>query len=50
MNVIFSSNSCYAIMVIMFFSVSVSNNHALNYNIALPLHMVFRSVSPHNMV
>ena len=32
-------------MVMMFFIVSVSNNYALNFNIALPLHMIFRSGS-----
>lgn len=35
----------YAIMVTMFFTVSVVNNYALNLNIAMPLHMIFRSVS-----
>lgn len=35
----------YAIMVTMFFTVSVMNNYALNLNIAMPLHMIFRSVS-----
>lgn len=34
----------YAIMVTMFFTVSVINNYALNFNISLPLHMIFRSV------
>lgn len=34
----------YAIMVTMFFTVSVINNYALNFNIAMPLHMIFRSV------
>lgn len=34
----------YAIMVSMFFTVSVINNYALNFNISLPLHMIFRSV------
>ena len=34
----------YALMVVMFFSVSVINNHALSFNIAMPLHMVFRAV------
>lgn len=29
----------------MFFVVSVSNNYALNFNISLPLHMIFRSGS-----
>lgn len=31
-------------MVTMFFTVSVINNYALNFNIAMPLHMIFRSV------
>ncbi|XP_057626075.1 nucleotide sugar transporter SLC35B4 isoform X2 [Chionomys nivalis] len=35
----------YAIMVTMFFTVSVMNNYALNLNIAMPLHMIFRSTS-----
>ncbi|XP_054631635.1 UDP-xylose and UDP-N-acetylglucosamine transporter [Dunckerocampus dactyliophorus] len=35
----------YAIMVSMFFTVSVVNNYALNFNIAMPLHMIFRSGS-----
>ncbi|XP_021566703.1 UDP-xylose and UDP-N-acetylglucosamine transporter, partial [Carlito syrichta] len=35
----------YAIMVTMFFTVSVVNNYALNLNIAMPLHMIFRSGS-----
>lgn len=39
----FSRN--YVIMVTMFFAVSVINNYALNFNIAMPLHMIFRSVS-----
>ncbi|KAI2547968.1 SLC35B4 isoform 2 [Pan troglodytes] len=34
----------YAIMVTMFFTVSVVNNYALNLNIAMPLHMIFRSI------
>lgn len=29
----------------MFFAVSVINNYSLNFNIAMPLHMIFRSVS-----
>ncbi|XP_077424315.1 UDP-xylose and UDP-N-acetylglucosamine transporter [Vanacampus margaritifer] len=37
--------SNYVIMVTMFFAVSVINNYALNFNIALPLHMIFRSGS-----
>ncbi|KAK1335125.1 hypothetical protein QTO34_004705 [Cnephaeus nilssonii] len=32
-------------MVTMFFTVSVVNNYALNLNIAMPLHMIFRSGS-----
>ncbi|XP_075930567.1 nucleotide sugar transporter SLC35B4 isoform X2 [Petromyzon marinus] len=35
----------YTVMVIMFFAVSVLNNYALNFNIAMPLHMIFRSGS-----
>ncbi|CAL8375786.1 unnamed protein product [Arctogadus glacialis] len=35
----------YMIMVTMFFTVSVINNYALNFNIAMPLHMIFRSGS-----
>ncbi|KAJ7329350.1 hypothetical protein JRQ81_015524 [Phrynocephalus forsythii] len=35
----------YLIMVAMFFMVSVVNNYALNLNIAMPLHMIFRSGS-----
>ncbi|XP_042324044.1 UDP-xylose and UDP-N-acetylglucosamine transporter isoform X3 [Sceloporus undulatus] len=35
----------YLIMVAMFFTVSVVNNYALNLNIAMPLHMIFRSGS-----
>ncbi|XP_068170057.1 UDP-xylose and UDP-N-acetylglucosamine transporter [Antennarius striatus] len=35
----------YIIMVTMFFTVSVINNYALNFNIAMPLHMIFRSGS-----
>uniref|UniRef100_A0A4W4EBC2 Solute carrier family 35 member B4 n=1 Tax=Electrophorus electricus TaxID=8005 RepID=A0A4W4EBC2_ELEEL len=37
--------SNYVIMVTMFFTVSVINNCALNFNIAMPLHMIFRSGS-----
>uniref|UniRef100_Q95KB4-2 Isoform 2 of Nucleotide sugar transporter SLC35B4 n=1 Tax=Macaca fascicularis TaxID=9541 RepID=Q95KB4-2 len=43
----------YAIMVTMFFTVSVVNNYALNLNIAMPLHMIFRSgslIHPHHGV
>ena len=32
-------------MVLMFFVVSVTNNYALSFNIALPLHMIFRAGS-----
>ncbi|ELW68790.1 UDP-xylose and UDP-N-acetylglucosamine transporter [Tupaia chinensis] len=35
----------YVVMVAMFFTVSVVNNYALNLNIAMPLHMIFRSGS-----
>ncbi|XP_029471103.1 UDP-xylose and UDP-N-acetylglucosamine transporter [Rhinatrema bivittatum] len=37
--------SYYTVMVAMFFTVSVVNNYALNLNIAMPLHMIFRSGS-----
>lgn len=39
------SSRNYVIMVIMFFAVSVINNYSLNFNIAMPLHMIFRSVT-----
>jgi len=32
-------------LVVMFFLVSVSNNYALNFNIPMPLHMIFRAGS-----
>ena len=35
----------YGILVLMFFLVSVINNYALNFNIPMPLHMIFRSVT-----
>lgn len=35
----------YVIMVTMFFAVNVVNNYALNLNISMPLHMIFRSGS-----
>ncbi|NXP25312.1 S35B4 protein, partial [Scytalopus superciliaris] len=35
----------YFMMVAMFFTVSVVNNYALNLNISMPLHMIFRSGS-----
>lgn len=28
----------------MYFIVSVTNNYALNFNISMPLHMIFRAV------
>jgi len=35
----------YLSLVLMFFVVSVLNNYALNFNISMPLHMIFRSGS-----
>ncbi|CAF1093583.1 unnamed protein product [Rotaria sordida] len=35
----------YAILVLMFFLVNVINNYALNFNIPMPLHMIFRAGS-----
>jgi len=35
----------YIVMVVMFFLVNVTNNLALNYNISMPLHMIFRAGS-----
>ncbi|CAG0894625.1 unnamed protein product [Darwinula stevensoni] len=35
----------YATMVAMFFTVNVANNYALNFNISIPLHLIFRSGS-----
>lgn len=35
----------YFVLVSLFFLVSVINNYALNFDIPLPLHMIFRSVS-----
>lgn len=34
----------YVILVILFFVSSVLNNYAFNFNIPMPLHMIFRSV------
>jgi len=34
----------YATMVLLFFVVSVANNYSFNYNIPVPLHIIFRSV------
>lgn len=35
----------YAILVLMFFVTSVCNNYAFDFNIPMPLHMIFRAVS-----
>uniref|UniRef100_L7M6B5 Putative solute carrier family 35 member b4 n=1 Tax=Rhipicephalus pulchellus TaxID=72859 RepID=L7M6B5_RHIPC len=35
----------YVTLVVMCFLVSVSNNHALSYDISMPLHMIFKSGS-----
>ncbi|XP_059485020.1 UDP-xylose and UDP-N-acetylglucosamine transporter [Neocloeon triangulifer] len=35
----------YFILVVMFFTVSVCNNYAFNFNIPMPLHMIFRAGS-----
>ncbi len=37
--------STYLVMVSIFFVVQVVNNYALNFNISMPLHMIFRAVS-----
>lgn len=37
--------SNYLSLVVLFFIVSVLNNYALNFNISMPLHMIFRSGS-----
>jgi len=37
--------SSWILLVIMYFLVSVSNNYALNFNIPMPLHMIFRAGS-----
>ena len=37
--------SYYFLLVLMFLSVNVLNNYALNFHIPLPLHMIFRSGS-----
>lgn len=34
----------YAILVLMFFVTSVCNNYAFDFNIPMPLHMIFRAV------
>lgn len=35
----------YGILVVMFFVTSVSNNYAFDFNIPMPLHMIFRAGS-----
>lgn len=35
----------YLLLVIMFFVTSVANNYAFDFNIPMPLHMIFRAVS-----
>lgn len=35
----------YLLLVIMFFVASVANNYAFDFNIPMPLHMIFRAVS-----
>lgn len=35
----------YGVMVTLFFLTSVANNYALNFHIAMPLHMIFRAGS-----
>lgn len=35
----------YAILVVMFFVTNVCNNYAFDFNIAMPLHMIFRAGS-----
>jgi len=37
--------SAYFILVVMYFAVSVVNNYALNFDIPMPLHMIFRAGS-----
>lgn len=39
------SVSSYTILVVMFFITSVCNNYAFDFNIPMPLHMIFRAVS-----
>lgn len=34
----------YAVIVLMFFITSICNNYAFDFNIPMPLHMIFRSV------
>lgn len=35
----------YLLLVLMFFVASVANNYAFDFNIPMPLHMIFRAVS-----
>lgn len=35
----------YLLLVLMFFVSSVANNYAFDFNIPMPLHMIFRAVS-----
>ncbi|KAM8719642.1 hypothetical protein ACLKA7_005814 [Drosophila subpalustris] len=35
----------YVMLVVLFFGANVCNNYAFNFNIAMPLHMIFRSGS-----
>jgi solute carrier family 35 (UDP-xylose/UDP-N-acetylglucosamine transporter), member B4 len=35
----------YTLLVVMFFVASVCNNYAFDFNIPMPLHMIFRAVS-----
>lgn len=35
----------YLVLVVMFFVASVCNNYAFDFNIPMPLHMIFRAVS-----
>lgn len=37
--------SSYIYLVAMFFVASVCNNYAFDFNIPMPLHMIFRAVS-----
>lgn len=39
------SFNSYTILVVMFFIASVCNNYAFDFNIPMPLHMIFRAVS-----
>lgn len=41
--------SAYYTLVSMFFVVSVCNNYAFDFNIPMPLHMIFRAVSHRNV-